>query len=167
MREDSFANDDVFLEDHIPYGSPGNPIDDCGVVEIDLVSTEVHTEYEAVEEAEQYDADYEASVAHRGESVSSEYNILEAEGELPIIIEENKAALNLPRNFEIINSPVNTMTLTHVHTSGADKQPNKLTAPPPNKIQMFQASLAGKSLDMFDSFQTSNITVNRKPSTPP
>lgn len=161
-REGSSTSDDVFLEDHAPFGSPGNPIDDCGVVEIDLVSTEVPAEYETVEEAEHYEADYEPTVFHTGaESVSSEYNIPEAEGELPIIIEENKAAINLARNFEMLNAPVTTMGSSHVRNPG-----NKVkVVPPPNQMQILAASLAGKSLDMFDSFQSGNITVNRKSET--
>lgn len=161
QREGSFTSDDVFLEDHVPYGSPGNPIDDCGVVEIDLVSTEVHTEYETVEEPEHYDGDYEAAVTHTGESVSSEYNIPEAEGELPIIIEENKAAINLARNFEMLNAPAATVNL------GADKRGNKVKVmvPPPNQMQILAASLAGKTLDMYDSFESSNVTVSRTPTT--
>lgn len=164
-REGSCTSDDVFIEDHAPYGSPGNPIDDCGVVEIDLVSTEVHPDCETVEEAEHYDADYEAGVFHTGaEPVNNEYSIPEAEGELPIIIEENKAAINLARNFEMLKAPATT---SHMHSMGADKRSNKVN-PPPNQMQILAASLAGKRLDMLDSYQpstgniTGSITVSRK-----
>jgi len=157
--------------EHIPYGSPSNPIDDCGVVEIDLVSTEVHTEYEMIEspsklyteEAEHYD-DYEAgAVAHIGEPLSSQYNNTpETEGELPIVIEENKAAINFTRNFELLNTPVTTMNSHEHRSTAAGKQANKVTAaPPPNQIQIFTASLTGKRLDTVDSFQPGNITVSR------
>ena len=168
VREGSCTSDDVFLEDHVPYGSPGNPIDDCGVVEIDLVSTEVPADCETVEEAEHYNADYEAAVFHTGaEPVNSEYSIPEAEGELPIIIEENKAAINLARNFEMLKAPA---TMSHVYSMGADKRSNKVN-PPPNQMQILAASLAGKRLDMLDSFQpgtgniTGSITVSRKTET--
>ena len=167
VREGSVTSDDVFLEDHIPYGSPSNPIDDCGVVEIDLVSTEVHTEFETVEEAEHYEGDYEAPVTHT-ESMSREYNIPEAEGELPIIIEENKAALNLGRNLGIMNSPVPTTGSLPAMLRPADKGGNKMkmtVPPPPNQMQILAASLAGKSLDVYDSFQSGNSTVSRKPGT--
>lgn len=156
-------DDDVFLDDHIPYGSPGNPIDDCGVVEIDLVSTEVHTEYETVEEAEHYDptADYEADVTHVGESVNSEYSPFETEGEIPIIVEENKAAINLAKNFEMLSAPATSST--HPNGTTTEKLSNKVNMttipPPPNQIQILAASLAG------GVFQSSNITVNKKPTT--
>ena len=158
----STASDDVFLEDQI--------IDDCGVVEIDLVSTEIHTEYETVEETEHYDGEYEAGVPHTGEPITSgsEYNMPEAEGELPIIIEENKAAINLARNFEMLKAPATTMSFTHLHSAGSgNKQENKVkVTPPPNQMQILAASLVGKSLDMFDSYQSGNITASRKPVIP-
>lgn len=153
----STASDDVFLEDQI--------IDDCGVVEIDLVSTEIHTEFETVEEVEHYDGEYDAGVTHTGEAVTSgsEYTMPEAEGELPIIIEENKAAINLAKNFEMLKAPVTTMSLTHRHSTvgSGNKQGNKVT-PPPNQMQILAASLAGKTLGTYDTYQSSNITVSRK-----
>ena len=153
----STTSDDVFLEDQL--------IDDCGVVEIDLVSTEIHTEYETVEEVEHYDGEYDTGVTHTGEAVTtgSEYNMPEAEGELPIIIEENKAAINLARNCEMLKAPAATMSSTQLHSAGSgNKQGNKVT-PPPNQMQILAASLAGKNLGMLDSYQSSNVTVSRKP----
>lgn len=152
------SSDDVFLEDQI--------INEYG---IDLVSTEVSTEYEAVEDVEPYDGDFEASSSmHVGESITSgsEYNIPEFEGELPIIVEENKAAINLVKNFEMLKAPTTTMNYTHPH--GTNKQGNKLitTALPPNQMQILAASLSGKPLNMFDnSYHSSNTTVSRKPGT--
>ena len=157
----SSASDDVFLEDQI--------IDDCGVVEIDLVSTEIHTEFE---EVEHYDGEYDTGVTHTGEAVTSgsEYTMPEAEGELPIIVEENKAAMNLARNFEMLKAPVTTMSSTHQHSAAGsgNKQGNKIT-PPPNQMQILAASLAGKTLGMYDTaaYQSSNITVSGKPVSQP
>lgn len=157
----------MFLEDHILYGSPSNPIDDCGVVEIDLVSTEVHTEYEMVESPKLYTEEtiehYDDTTHIVGELLYN--NTTETEGELPIIMEENKAAINFTRNFELLNTPATTMS-SHVHGTVADKQVSgkvKVTVPPPNQIQIFTASLTGKGLDTIDSFQSGNITVSRKP----
>ena len=144
------SSDDVFLDDQI--------INEFG---IDLVSTEVCTEYEAVEEAEPFYGEYEVSSGmHVRESITcvSDFSIPEFEGELPIIVEENKAAINLTRNLEMLKAP--TMTaINYTHPHGTNKLGNKLivTAPPPNQMQILAASLSGKPLSMFDnSYHSSN-----------
>ena len=165
LREDD-TTDDVFFpeETHIPYGSPGNPIDDCGVIEIDLVSTEVQTEYDTVESPgrlyseevdnyEDFDPTGGGMAAHIGGSVSSEYGP-EAEGELPIVMEENKAAINIAKSLEML-APATTMSLSHEPRDKVvvNKEGAKVTTspPPPNQIQILAASLTKKRLDTYDA----------------
>jgi len=159
------TSDEVFLSPSA-YGSPGNLIDDCGVVEIDLVSTEVATEvpsateYEtagspklASEEEQHYDM-YENGT-YTGEFVM-DYDE-PTDGEHDIIIEENKA-IELAKLMQ----QAQAQGQLYVDRKGSEKRTRgvRVSFPPPNQIQILAASLTGKKID---SFQSGNIKVTRKP----
>jgi len=159
-----------------PYGSPDNLIDDCGVVEIDLVSTEVATEvpstteYEtaespklASEEEQHYDM-YENSINYTGEFMDYDEP---ADGEHDIIIEENKA-IELAKQYHLMQQAQaqGQPYINPITRKGSEKRTRgvRVSFPPPNQIQILAASLTGKSID---SFQSGNIKVTRKPSSHP
>ena len=168
-EQDTSTNDEVFIKEE-PYGSPGNPIDDCGVVEIDLVSTEVATEIPSTTEYETAESPKLASEEEQhydlydNGSYTGEYMDYDepADGEHDIIIEENKA-IELARQYQLMQqAQAQGQAYVDSTRKGTDKRTRgvRVSFPPPNQIQILAASLTGKSID---SFHSGNIKVTRKP----
>lgn len=164
------SSDDVFVPltaTAEPYGSPGNPIDDCGVVEIDLVSTEVatdapiSTEYEKAGSPKLAEGDQHYEMYEYGSFTGEFIDYDEpADGEHDIIIEENKA-IELARKYQLMQqAQAQSMDLATRKMNEKRARGVRVSLPPPNQLQLLAASLTGKSIE---SFQSSNIKVTRKP----